>query len=90
MATSDVKVTLGSGANVATNSITEDAETKQLQIQASDDAGTTWYSVGAPLTAVASSTVSLTVNAVTAQLFRATVSTAGVGVTAGYTLLRAF
>jgi hypothetical protein len=31
MATSDVKVTPGTGANVATNSITEDAETKQLQ-----------------------------------------------------------
>lgn len=31
MATSDVKVTEGSGKNVATYSITEDAETKQLQ-----------------------------------------------------------
>lgn len=62
----------------------------QFQIEGSDDNGGTWYSVGSPLTAVASSTVQLTVNNVTAQLFRARVSTAGSGATAGYVLLRAF
>lgn len=40
MTTADVKVTPGAGANVATYSITEDAETKQLQrIVASDSSG---------------------------------------------------
>lgn len=39
--TSDVKVTPGTGANVATYSITEDAETKQLQrVVLSNSAGT--------------------------------------------------
>lgn len=61
-----------------------------LQIQGSDDGGVSWYSVGAPLSAVASTTVSLTVNNVTAQFFRATVSTAGSAVTSGYVLLRSF
>jgi hypothetical protein len=61
-----------------------------IQIQGSDDAGATWYSVGTPLTAVASSTVQLTVPNVTSQLYRATVSTIGVTVVAGYVLLRAF
>lgn len=61
-----------------------------LQIQASDDVGATWYNVGTPLTAVASSTVSLTVNNITAQQYRAIVTTAGTGVTAGYVMLRAF
>ena len=61
-----------------------------LQIQGSEDGGITWYNVGATLTTVANSTVSLTVNNVTAQLFQAIVSTAGAGVTLGYALLRAF
>lgn len=61
-----------------------------LQIQASDDIGASWYNIGTPLTAVASSTVSLTVTGVTAALYRAAVSTAGSGATTGYTLLRAF
>ena len=61
-----------------------------LQIQASDDAGATWYSIGSPLTAVASSTVSSTITNVTAQQYRAIVTTAGTGVTAGYVLVRAF
>jgi len=61
-----------------------------LQIQGSDDGGASWYSIGAPLAAVASSTVSLTVNNVQAQQSRAIVSTAGTGVTSGYVLLKAF
>lgn len=61
-----------------------------LQIMASDDAGSTWYAVGSTLTTIASSTVSLTLTNVTAQMLRATVSTAGTGVTAGYVLLRAY
>jgi hypothetical protein len=61
-----------------------------LQIQASDDQGGSWYAVGATLLAVASSTVSLTVNNVTAQQYRAIVTSAGSGVTPGYVLLRAF
>jgi hypothetical protein len=61
----------------------------QLQIEGSDDNGTTWYAIGSPLTAVASSTVQLTVNDINSQQVRARVSTAGVGVTSGYVLLKA-
>lgn len=60
-----------------------------LQIEGSDDNGVTWYAIGTPLTAVASSTVQLTVVDVNAALLRARVSTAGVGVTAGYVLIKA-
>jgi hypothetical protein len=62
-----------------------------LQVQASDDFGFSWYSIGSPLTAVASSTVSATITGgQSAQLYRAIVTTAGVGVTAGYVMLRSF
>ncbi len=61
-----------------------------LQIQASDDFGSSWYNLGTPLTAVASSSVSITVANVNAQLYRAIVTTAGSAVTAGYVMLRAF
>jgi hypothetical protein len=60
-----------------------------LQMEGSDDNGATWYSVGSPLTAVASSTVQIGINNVHTQLMRARVSTAGVGVTAGYVLIKA-
>jgi len=53
------------------------------------DQGASWYSIGAPLTAVASSTVQLTVVDINAGLMRARVSTAGVGVTAGYVMIKA-
>lgn len=61
-----------------------------LQIEGSDDNGATWYAIGTALTAIASSTVSLTVNNVQAQLIRARVSTAGAAVTAGYVLVKGF
>ena len=61
-----------------------------LQLEGSDDNGASWYSIGTPLTAVASSTVQVTVNNVQAGLLRARVSTAGVGVTAGYVLIKGF
>ena len=60
-----------------------------LQLQGSDDNGATWYSIGTPLTAVASSTVQLTVVDINSQLTRAIVTTAGVGVTAGYVTIKA-
>jgi len=63
----------------------------QLQLEGSEDNGTTWYSIGSPLTAVASSTVSSTISTPTnAQLLRARVQVAGVGVTAGYVLIKGF
>ena len=80
--------TTGVTLTVNTGAITTTAP--QFQIEASDDFGTTWYAIGAPLVAVASSTVSLTVNNIAPQVFRARVSTAGSGATAGYVLLRAF
>jgi hypothetical protein len=61
-----------------------------LQLEGSDDAGVSWYSIGSPLTAVASSTVRVVVNSTHAQFLRARVSTAGVGVTAGYVLIKGF
>lgn len=61
-----------------------------IQLEGSDDNGSTWYSLGTALTAVASSTVSLKVNDNNSQLIRARISTAGVGVTAGYVLLKGF
>ena len=60
-----------------------------IQMEGSDDNGASWYSIGAPLTAVASSTVQLTVVDINAGLMRARVSTAGVGVTAGYVMVKA-
>lgn len=60
-----------------------------LQMEGSDDNGASWYSIGAALTAVASSTVQLTVADINAALVRARVSTAGVGVTAGYVMIKA-
>jgi len=61
-----------------------------LQLQVSDDGQTSWTSIGSPLTAVANSTVTVPINNVTAQFYRAIVTTAGVGVTAGYVMIRAF
>lgn len=61
-----------------------------FQVQGSDDAGASWYAIGSPLTAVASSSVQTTVVNVQSQLVRVLVSTAGVGVTAGYVLLKGF
>lgn len=61
-----------------------------LTLEGSDDNGASWYAFTPTLTALASSTVQLTVNNICTDLIRARVSTAGVGVTAGYVLLRAF
>lgn len=61
----------------------------QLQLEGSDDFGLTWYAIGTPLTAVASSTVQVTVPTINAAALRARVSTAGVGVTAGYVMIKA-
>ncbi len=61
-----------------------------LQLQGSDDGGATWYAIGSPLAAVASSTVQQTINNISADRIRAVVSTAGASVTAGYILIKAF
>jgi hypothetical protein len=60
-----------------------------LQLEGSDDFGLTWYAIGSPLTAVANSTVQVTVSTINAAALRARVSTAGVGVTAGYVMIKA-
>lgn len=59
-----------------------------FQIEGSED-GVNWYAVGTPLTAVASSTVEVTVLK-SATFARARVSTAGVGATLGYVSLKAW
>jgi hypothetical protein len=61
-----------------------------LQLEGSDDNGLTWYAIGSPLAAVASSTVQATVANVNSQLIRARVSVAGSTVTAGYVLIKGF
>lgn len=61
-----------------------------LQLEGSDDNGSTWFSIGTAVAAVASSTVDQLVQNVSAQLVRARVSTAGTGVTPGYVLVRGF
>ena len=61
-----------------------------LKIQGSED-NTNWYDLSATtLTAVASSTVQLTLNNINAPYIRGIVSTAGVTVTAGYVVLKAW
>jgi hypothetical protein len=60
-----------------------------LQMEGSDDNGANWYAIGTPLTAVASSTVQLTVLDINAALMRVRVSTAGATVTAGYVMIKA-
>jgi hypothetical protein len=60
-----------------------------FQIQGSDDNGASWYSIGAPLTAVASSTVQLTVSDINSALTRVTVSTTGSGATLNSLTLKA-
>jgi hypothetical protein len=60
-----------------------------IQLEGSDDFGATWYAIGSPLTAVASSTVQTSVLDINAAALRARVSTAGVGVTAGYVMIKA-
>jgi hypothetical protein len=61
-----------------------------LQLEGSDDNGSTWYSIGTALAAVASSTVQTNVANVNSQLIRARVSVAGSTVTAGYVLIKGF
>ena len=60
-----------------------------LQMEGSDDNGASWYAIGTPLTAVANSTVQLTVLNINAALMRVRVSTAGATVTAGYVMIKA-
>ena len=65
----------------------------QVQLEGSDDGGASWYDIGTPLTAVASSTVQVTTTSdFNAALVRARVSTAGVGVAAAswYVLVKGF
>lgn len=61
-----------------------------LQLQGSDDNGTSWYAIGSTLTAIASSTVTSTASNINAQLVRAIVTSAGSGITMGYVLLKGF
>lgn len=58
-----------------------------LQLQGTDD-GINFYNIGAPLLAVASSTVSLVVNGVSAKFVRATVSAAGTTVVPNYVMIK--
>lgn len=61
----------------------------QFQLEGSEDFGATWYAIGSPLTGVASSTVQQTVNSINAAALRVRVSTAGVGATLGYVMMKA-
>jgi hypothetical protein len=61
-----------------------------IQLQGSDDYGATWYNIGSTLLSVASSTVQTTVSNINSYFVRAIVTNAGVGVTAGYVLVKGF
>jgi hypothetical protein len=61
-----------------------------IQLQGSDDNGASWYLLGSPLTAVASSIVTSRVSDTQCQLVRAIVTTAGIAVTAGYVLIKGY
>jgi hypothetical protein len=61
----------------------------QLQLEGSEDGGTTWYSIGAPLTGVAASVVRLTYSGEMPAMVRARVSTAAVGTTPDYVAIKA-
>jgi hypothetical protein len=61
-----------------------------LQLEGSDDNGLTAYPIGAPLTAVASSSVRLVAVDVHSQLIRARVSTAGVAAALQHVMLKGF
>ena len=60
-----------------------------IQLEGSED-GVNWYAMGAPLTCVATKTVQLTVNSLSATYTRARVSTIGATVTAGYVAIKAW
>lgn len=60
-----------------------------LQLEGSED-GVNFYSIGSPLTGVASSTVQLTVTGLSATFVRARVSTVGATVVAGYVSIKAW
>lgn len=62
-----------------------------FKLQGSDDNGVSWYDIpGGTLTAVASSTVQVTVANFNSELIRAIVTTAGSGATLTYVSLKAF
>ncbi|CAB4144115.1 hypothetical protein UFOVP457_25 [uncultured Caudovirales phage] len=61
-----------------------------LQLEGSDDNGVTWYSIGSVVNAAASTTVAGPLVNTQAGLLRGRISTAGVGVTAGYVLIKGF
>ena len=60
-----------------------------IQLQGSSD-NVNWYDIGLSLNAVASSTVTTTIQQINANFIRARVSSAGSGVTSNYVLLRGF
>jgi len=62
----------------------------QIILEGSDDNGATWYAISGNLTAVASSTVQITVSDRQSQLIRARVAVVGVTITAGYVLIKGF
>lgn len=59
----------------------------QVQLQGSET-GSDWYLIGTPLTGVASSTVRSMITGEIPRFIRAIVTTAGVGVTAGYLCIK--
>jgi hypothetical protein len=61
-----------------------------LQLQGTEDNGATWINIGGALTAIANSTVKLTVVDVAFEMLRAVVSTAGAAVTMGYVKIKGY
>lgn len=61
-----------------------------IQLEGSDDNGVSYYSIGSPLTAVASSTVQVSISGINSQMIRAKVSTAGSSAVPNYILLKGY
>lgn len=75
---------------VVVNAATITTTAPAIQLEGSHDNGGTWFALGSPLTAVASSTVRTTVLDTNVGLIRGRVSTAGVSATLGYVMLRGY
>lgn len=88
--TASLNVSQCRSVEVVVNAATITTTAPAIQLEGSHDNGGTWFALGSPLTAVASSTVRTTVLDTNVGLIRGRVSTAGVSATLGYVMLRGY
>jgi hypothetical protein len=80
----------GDNAEIVLNLGAVTTSPPSVQLQKSDDGGTTWTNIGATLAGVANSTVVQTITGISCHLVRGIVTTAGSGATLGWCLIRTF